>query len=122
MAVVGFVEFMFSRVHQFSLVFSFKFAIGYDWPGLVHWPVLNRSLFLAIVHLSVSSAPIRIKIVSIWVQVVPGSKVSLLHHLSLVVRSIGTICFVREAHWVFIECCNWHHFVMSTVVRVLVLN
>ena len=113
---------MLSRVHQLPLVFRFKFAVSYDWPGLVHRPVLNRSLFLAIMHLSVSSASIRIKIVSVWVHVVPSSNVSFLHHLSLVVGFIGTICFVREAHWVLVESCYWHHFVVSTMVGVFVLN
>ena len=122
MAVVFGIKFVLSLVYQLSLVFCFKLAICHNWSGLVHRPILNWGLLFLVVVISVGSASVWIKVVAIWMKIVPSCDISSLYKLSFVICSIGAIGFMRETHRMFVEGCNWHHFFVLSRIRIFVLS
>ena len=69
----------------------------------------------------ISGPSVGIKMVAIWVQVVPSGKVCFLHKLSFVKCSAGAVSLMRKASEMLFELGDWNHLLVLSRVRVFVL-
>lgn len=121
-AVVLAVQLVVGVVEEIRVVLSCKFAIRLKQSRLIHRPLLNWRLFLLAVMLSVSSSSVWVKAITIGVKVVPCGKLGCFHEIPLVVCSMGTVCLMRESHWMLIKFGNRNHLIVISRMGEMILN
>lgn len=72
--------------------------------------------------LAVSCSSVGVEVVSIWVEVVPSGQVCGFHEFALVEGAVRAVGFVWETHWMLIEFGNWHHLLVISRMREVILG
>ena len=71
-AIVRGIELMKRLTGQIGLMFTHEFSIRLQKGRLIHGPLLNRMLFLLAMKMTVSCTSIRVKIISIGMEIIPS--------------------------------------------------
>lgn len=122
LAVIWSIKLMISGIIKLCLRLRNKFSIRSDELGVIHRPLLDGLLFLQAMILPVGSTPIRVKIVTIRMQIVPSSKGSSIRKLSFVESTMCAVSSVWHSHRMFIKLCHWHHFFKISMIWEVILS
>ncbi len=121
-AVVFAVQFVEGVVHEVRIILSCKFTIGLKKGRLVHWPLLDGRLLFLTVVLPIGSSSVWIETIAVGMQVVPSCQFGCFNKISFVEGSMSTISLMRKSHWMLIEFGHWHHFLIISRMREVILN
>jgi hypothetical protein len=120
--IVGAIEYMICMIDQISLMLTDKFSIRSQKLRLIHRPLLNGMLFLITMMMSISGAPIGVKIISIRMKIVPSCHLCSRNRISFMEGAMCAVCLVSETHRMLVEFSYRDHLLELSVIREMVLN
>jgi len=121
-AIVGAIKFMMRVIDQISLMLTDKISIRSQKLRLIHRPLLNGMLFLITMMMSVSGAPIGVKIISIGVKIVPSCRLCRRNRISFMEGAMRAGCLVSETHRMLVEFSHRDHLLELSMIWEMVLN
>jgi hypothetical protein len=120
--VVRPIKFVFCWIFEFELRFGDKISFRSNQIRIVHGPLLDRLLLFHPVVLPISSVSVGIKVVAVWVKIVPCGKRSRISELSFKEGTMRAVSFVRHSHRMLVESSDGHHFIEVTMIWKMILS